>query len=75
MMRTLSASDTVDELTFDALTPEAARDLTDQIRTGLEGVYQWIKAAYRGRAWLALGYSSWDDYVTREFGNLQLRPA
>lgn len=56
------------------LTSQAARDLTDQIRTGLEGVYQWIKAAYRGRAWIALGYGSWDEYVTREFGNLSLRP-
>lgn len=64
----------VDEPKLNGLTPEAARDLTDQIRTGLEGVYQWIKAAYKGRAWAALGYSSWDDYVTREFGNLHLRP-
>lgn len=57
-----------------ALTAEAARDLTDQIRVGLEGVFQLIKAAYRGRAWVSLGYASWDEYVTREFGNLHLRP-
>ncbi|MGO1697432.1 MAG: DNA-binding response regulator [Micrococcaceae bacterium] len=56
------------------LTPEAARDLTDQIRTGLEGVFHLIKAAYRGRAWVVLGFSSWDEYVRREFGNLYLRP-
>ena len=60
--------------TESGLTADAARDLTDQIRTGLEGVYQWIKSAYRGRAWVALGYASWDEYVTREFGNLHLRP-
>lgn len=58
----------------DTLTAEGARDLTDQIRVGLEGVFQLIKAAYRGRAWMALGYGSWDEYVTREFGNLHLRP-
>lgn len=56
------------------LTPEAARELTDQIRTGLEGVFHLIKAAYRGRAWVSLGFSSWDEYVHREFGNLYLRP-
>lgn len=56
------------------LSPGAARELTDQIRTGLEGVFHLIKAAYRGRAWVALGFSSWDEYVHREFGNLYLRP-
>lgn len=56
------------------LEPEAARHLTDQIRVNLDTAYQFIVAAYRGRAWKALGYSSWDDYITREFGNLHLRP-
>lgn len=55
-------------------TAEAARDLTDQIKTGMESVYHLIRAAYRRRAWAALGYGSWDEYVTREFGNLHLRP-
>ncbi len=58
----------------DSLTPEAARDLTDQIRVDLERVFELIKAAYQGRAWVALRYASWDDYITREFGNLHLRP-
>lgn len=56
------------------LTQSAARDLTDQIRTGMESIYHLIRAAYQGRAWSALGYGSWDEYVTREFGNLHLRP-
>lgn len=56
------------------LTQKAARDLTDQIRTGMESIYHLIRAAYTGRAWAALGYGSWDEYVTREFGNLHLRP-
>ena len=55
-------------------TPEAAREVTDQIKTGLESVYHLIRSAYRGRAWEVLGYRSWDEYVTREFGNLHLRP-
>lgn len=61
-------------VSVDQLSSEAARELTDQIRTGLEGVFHLIKAAYRGRAWSALGFASWDDYVLREFGNLYLRP-
>lgn len=56
------------------LEADAARDLTDKIRTGLETIYQLIKTAYHGRAWKALGYGSWDEYITREFGNLHLRP-
>lgn len=56
------------------LTEEGARDLTDQIRVDLERVFELIKAAYQGRAWKALRYASWDEYITREFGNLHLRP-
>lgn len=55
-------------------TAEEAREVTDRIRTGMESVYHLIRSAYRGRAWAALGYGSWDEYVTREFGNLHLRP-
>lgn len=51
-----------------------ARELTQQIRLGLETAYVNIIAAYRGRAWQALGYTSWDSYCTGEFGNLALRP-
>ncbi len=58
----------------DGLTPEAARDLTDHIRVDLERVFELIKAAYQGRAWEALRYASWDEYITCEFGNLHLRP-
>lgn len=57
-----------------SMTAAAARDITDQIKTGMESIYHLIRSAYRGRAWAVLGYSSWDDYVTREFGNLHLRP-
>ena len=31
-----------------AYTPEAAREVTDQIKTGLESVYHLIRSAYRG---------------------------
>lgn len=54
-------------------TPEAARDLTDKIKLTVEGAWQLIKQAYETRAWASLGYSSWDDYCTREFGHVRLR--
>lgn len=50
-----------------------ARVLTDRIKVGIEGVWHLIAEAYTERAWAALGYSSWDDYCTREFGTSRLR--
>ncbi len=51
----------------------AARALTDRMKTGVAVMSELIKEAYQGRAWDALGYSNWDEYVTREFGTGQLR--
>lgn len=50
-----------------------ARELTDRIRVGVEAVWELVKQAYVSRAWSVLGYDSWDDYCTREFGNSRLR--
>ena len=50
-----------------------ARELTDRMKTGVAVMSELIKEAYQGRAWDALGYTSWDEYVTREFGTGQLR--
>lgn len=55
------------------LSAEDARVLTDQIKVGVEGVWMLVKQAYELRAWAALGYASWDDYCTREFGTARLR--
>lgn len=54
-------------------TTDEARALTDRIKTGVEAIWELIKQAYEIRAWAALGYSSWDDYCTREFGTSRLR--
>lgn len=54
-------------------TASEARDLTDQIKVAVDGTWQLIKRAYLIRADVALGYSSWDDYCTREFGTSRLR--
>lgn len=50
-----------------------ARSLTDKIKVAVEGTWHLITEAYTSRAWSALGYSSWDDYCTREFGTSRLR--
>lgn len=55
------------------LNPSDARALTDQIKTGVEVLWELVIRAYDGRADRALGYSSWDDYCTREFGSSRLR--
>lgn len=54
-------------------TAEQARELTDRIKVAVEGTWQLVKQAYLSRAWAALGYASWDDYCTREFGTSRLR--
>lgn len=49
-----------------------ARRITDQIRAGMEAVWQLISRAYSERAWLALGYTSWDAYCAHEFRTARL---
>lgn len=56
-----------------ALTADEARDLTDRIRAALDIAWQFVIQAWKGRAWASLGYGSWDDYCTREFGAHRLR--
>lgn len=60
------------EVLTEALTSEQARELTEQIAVGLAGTWQLVKAAYNGRAWLALGYATWDDYCGQEFGGSRI---
>lgn len=52
--------------------PEAARRLTDRIKTGLDLMWELVAEAYVTRAWAALGYATWDEYCTREFGTSRL---
>lgn len=55
------------------ITADDARTLTDQIKVTVDGAWMLIQQAWQTRAWAALGYSSWDDYMTREFGTSRLR--
>lgn len=55
------------------LSADEARTITDRIKVAVEATWYLIAEAYQRGAWRALGYSSWDDYCTREFGTSRLR--
>lgn len=55
------------------MTPDEARQVTDRIRTALGVAWELVADAYKRRAWAAMGYSSWDDYTSAEFGAARLR--
>lgn len=55
------------------ISADDARQLTDRIKVSVEVAWDLITQAYSTRAWSALGYSTWDDYCTREFGSARLR--
>lgn len=56
-----------------SMSADVARSVTDRIKLALEATWQLVAEAYQGGAHLALGYGSWDEYVTREFGTSRLR--
>lgn len=62
-----------DELVIEQLSEEDARDLTAELREACGEVINWLELAkelairaYRGRAWLALGYETWVAYLEAE---------
>ncbi|MDX3714382.1 hypothetical protein PV733_36755 [Streptomyces europaeiscabiei] len=50
----------------------AARQLTDRIKVAVSGTWLLIQEAYTSRAWAALGYETWDAYVSTEFKGARL---
>lgn len=54
------------------LSADAARELTDQIRQTLRIGHDLIIQAFRGRAWSALGYQTWDAYCAGEFNEARM---
>src|ERR1700738_4813013 len=50
-----------------------ARVLTDRIKHDVKTIWALIEQAYTQRAWLALGYKTWDAYCSCEFGTSRLR--
>ena len=55
------------------LTKVRARRVTEMIKLQVIGLWQLIRDAYVGRAWVALGYESWDAYCAAEFPTSRLR--
>lgn len=60
-------------MTAAVATSAEARARVDRIKTGVEVIWSLIVESYQARDWDALGYSSWDDMCTREFGTSRLR--
>jgi hypothetical protein len=50
-----------------------ARARVDRIKTGVEVIWSLIVESYQARDWEALGYATWDEMCTREFGTSRLR--
>lgn len=48
------------------LTREEARELTDRIKLAGHEMWLMVAEAHTRRAWTALGYSNWKDYVESE---------
>lgn len=61
--------DPVDKSLLDkgSMSRDAAKELTEQIRSMATATYVLVKRAYDYKAWMALGYDSWGAYVTSEF--------
>lgn len=63
----------------DAMSEDAARGLTDRIRSAtvtaldaLADIDAAVQQAYAGRAWVALGYDSWEAYCSTEFAHTRM---
>ncbi|BCL23463.1 hypothetical protein ACPCBX_26985 [Streptomyces tuirus] len=56
---------------IEAADRDRARQLTDEIKTTLTAAWGLIVEAYEMRAWIALGYESWDRYCAEEFDSAQ----
>lgn len=59
-----SPSDEVDD---DQLSEAKARELTNAIKAAAEATYVLLARAHQGKAFKALGYDTWADYVNQEF--------
>lgn len=51
----------------DQLSEGKARELTNAIKAAAEATYVLLARAHQGKAYKALGYSTWADYVNQEF--------
>lgn len=59
--------DDLEILDENELTEPEARDLTDSIKSTVVATYVLLSRAHEGKAYKALGYSTWKEYVSSEF--------
>lgn len=57
---------------FFSMSPASADQVTVQIRTVLDRGWQCIALAYKGRAFVALGYPTLDAYVDARSGDFRI---
>src|SRR5690349_11038446 len=57
---------------FFEMSPAGAEQVTLQIRSMMERTWEYIAIAYQGRAHIALGYATWDQYVDDRLSDLRL---
>ena len=57
---------------FFEMSPAGAEQVTLQIRSMMERAWEFIAVAYQGRAHIALGYETWDEYVDDRLSDLRL---
>ena len=68
----LAEMDADADVGFFSMSPASAEQVTVQIRTVLDRGWQYIALAYKGRAFVALGYPTWDAYVDARFGDVRI---
>lgn len=49
------------------LSKAEAKKLTQKIKTAVDDLWSLLVQAHDGKAWKALGYSTWEAYVKAEF--------
>jgi len=72
MVATGKADRDLDSVALFQMSTASAEQVTLQIRSMMERAWEYIAIAYQGRAHLALGYPSWDQYVDDRLGDLRL---
>lgn len=61
--------------TLTTMTAAEARQLTSEIRNALAVADDKLVKAWEARAWAALDYGSWGEYVEKELPHLRLLKA
>ena len=68
----LADLDPESDVGFFAMSPAGAEQVTQQIRSVLDRGWEYIALAYKGRAFTALGYPTWDAYADARFGDFRI---